>query len=243
MVCSIKKLTDLERKICLKTISPKAIYAIVGNAIINRQSISIVRMGDGECKILMADKTKPFTDFNRTHKDWNKRLGIEGIPTDVLQKNILEAGNNCTYFAPSISGIFIPGYYLYNFFKPRPYYFDNFYVNDWTAEMIRMLLEASDGIFIIHRDYKKIISNFKKNIICDKKIKFDGFPKNNWDDNEQAIDTAIKSGMQLILYSGGPGGKVIGPKIAKAKNKIVLDIGNTLMPWSTKVNFLTSPII
>ena len=38
--------------------------------------------------------------------------------------------------------------------------------------------------------------------------------------------------MQLVLYSGGPGGKIIGPKIAKAKNKIVLDVGNTLLPWS-----------
>ncbi len=236
MIYSFKKLTDLQRKICLKTISPKAIYAIVGDAIINRKSISIVRMGDGECKILSADKAKPFTDFNHTHKDWNKRLGIEGISIDVLQKNILEAGNKCTYFAPSISGVFIPEYHLYNFFKPRPYYFDNFYVNDWTTGMIKMLLEASDGIFIIHRDYKKIISNFKKNIICDKKIKFDGFPKNNWDDNDQAIDMAVKSGMQLILFSGGPSGKVIGPEIAKAKNKIVLDVGNTLMSWSIKAS-------
>jgi len=102
--------------------------------------------------------------------------------------------------------------------------------------MIKMLLEASDSVFIIHRDYKKIINNFKKNynLTGKSQLKFDGFPKNNWDDNEQAIDAAIKSGRQLVLYSGGPGGKIIGPEIAKTKNKIVLDVGNTLIPWSTK---------
>lgn len=192
-------------------------------------------MGDGECKILKADKSKPFNDFDYI-KGWNERLGIVGIPTDILQKKIIEAGNNCTYFAPSISGISLSNYYLYNFFKSRPFYFDNFYVNDWTHKMIKMLLEASDGVFIIHKDYKKIISNFRKTYELTNKSgdRFDGFPKKNWNDNEQAIDAAVKSGMQLILYSGGPGGKIIGPKIAKAKNKIVLDIGNTMETWSKK---------
>ena len=238
MIFSIKKLTTPEKEICFKTISSKAIFAIVGDALVRHKSISIVRMGDGEYGILKADKNKPFTAFNYSGNDWNKKLGVEGVATKNLQKMILEAGNTCTYFAPSISGISILKYYLYNFFKPRPYYFDNFYVNDWTHEMIKMLLETSNGVFILHRDYKKIISNFKKtyNLTGKNSVKFSGFTKNNWDDNKQAIDAAINSDSQLILYSGGPGGKIIGPKIAKAKNKIVLDIGNTLIHWSTKNN-------
>ncbi|OGH91918.1 MAG: hypothetical protein A2534_00290 [Candidatus Magasanikbacteria bacterium RIFOXYD2_FULL_39_9] len=234
MFLSIKKLSKNDKKICQKTISSKAIYAIVGDAILRQKSISIVRMGDGECKILKADKTKPFTAFNYMHNEWNKKLGIENMPTDILQKNIIEAGNSCSYFAPSVSGISLSDYYLYNFFKPRREYFDNFYVNDWTAEMIKRLFEASDGICILHRDYKKIISNFKKTYKFKNTVVFKGFPKNNWDDNEQSIDFAVKSGMQLVLYSGGPGAKIIGPKIAKAKNKVVLDVGNTLLPWSIK---------
>lgn len=202
----------------------------------NHKSISIVRMGDGECKIVKADTQKPFDDFSYLDPLWNKRLGIDGMPIRLLQKNIIKAGNTCTYFAPSLSGISYDKYFLYNFFKSRSCYFDNFYVNDWTKSMIAMLFEKSDGIFIIHKDYKKIIRNFKKNYNLTKKsaVVFGGFSKKSWEDNEQAVHSAIESGMQLILFSAGPGGKIIGPQIAEAKNKIVLDVGNTLIPWSIK---------
>lgn len=236
MIFSIKKLSGTEKAFCLKTISSKAMFAIVGDAIVNRKSMSIVRMGDGERGILEADKTKPFTRFNYIRPDWNKKLGIEGASTSSLQKSIIKAGNSCTYFAPSVSGISLREYYLYDYFKPRPLYLDNFYVNDWTPKMIEMLFRASEGVFIIHKDYQKIIKNFKKNYNFDRKsgVKFAGFAKRNWSDNEQAIEAAITSGMQLILYSAGPGGKIIGPAIAKTKNKIVLDVGNTLLPWSLR---------
>lgn len=209
-------------------------FAIVGDALENHKSISIVRMGDGEKRILESNKNEPFTYFNKRHKGWNKKLGISGMPTEIIQKNILAAGNGCTYFAPSVSGISLHDYYLHHFFNPRPHYFDNFYINDWTKEMISMLFEASDGVFIIHREYKKIINNFKKNYTIATKFKLDGFAKNSWRDNDQAIDAATKSTAQLVLYSGGPGGKIIGPQIAKVENKIVLDVGNTLLPWSEK---------
>lgn len=234
MIFSIKKLTDTEKTLCLKTVSSKAVFAIVGDAITRGKSLSIVRMGDGENGILAADKTKPFTRFNSRNDDWNKKLGIAGMSTASLQKSLIKAGNSCTYFAPSVSGISFSHYHLYDYFKPRPFYFDNFYVNDWTPEMIKILLQASMGVFIIHKDYQKIIKNFKKNYNFDSKsgVKFAGFSKKSWADNEQAVEAALKSGMQLILYSAGPGGKIIGPTIAKAKNKIVLDVGNTLLPWS-----------
>jgi len=235
MIFNIKKLSAQERKICLKTISPKAVFAIVGDAIKNKKSISVIRMGDGERGILKTDKSKQFNLLGKRQKIWDKRLGIGGMPIKDLQKNIINSGNKCTYFAPSISGISFSGYNLYNFFKSRPYYFDNFFVNDWTKEMIKMLLESSGGVFIVHRDYKKIIDNFNKNYnFQNKNLFFGGFPKNNWQDNQQAINEAIKSKAQLILFSAGPAGKIIGPEIAKARNKIVLDVGNTLIPWSKK---------
>lgn len=194
----------------------------------------MVRMGDGERKILEADINKPFTTFNKASDNWNVRLGVEGISVSDPQKKIEIAGNNCTYFAPSISGISFPQYYLYNFFKPRPYYFDNFFVNDWSKEMVQTLIEASDGVFIMHRDYQQIVDNFNTHYSFSKPVRFAGFPKNSWEDNDEAVAAALHSGMQLVLFSAGPGGKIIGPEIAKSENKIVLDIGNTLIPWSEK---------
>jgi len=235
MIFTVKKLTSKEKKHCFKTISAKAVFAIIGSAIKNQKSLSVVRAGDGEAEILKADSTKQFSGYNKRHKGRTKRLGIKGADIAFLQKNVLEAGNTCTYFAPSISGISIPRYHVYDFFKPRAHYFDNFFVNEWTGDMIKILLETSGGAFIINREYQEIIHNFKENYNFKKKqkIKFDGFAKESWKDNELAIEAAVKSGMQLILFSAGPAGKIIGPKIAKEKNKIVLDIGNTLMPWST----------
>jgi len=236
MWLSVKSLRNAEKEICFKTISPTAIYAIIGDAVINRRSMSIVRMGDGEFRILETADRKQFDFFEHKEDGWNERQGLKGISIDILRKNLMDAGNNCTYFAPSVSGISTPLYHLYDVFKPRPYYFDNFFVEIWTAVMIKMLLEASGGAFIIHRNYEKIIDNFGKNYEFDseKKVAFRGFAKNNWDDNEQAIEAAVYSGMQLILFSAGSGGKIIGPEIAKAENKIVLDVGNALIHWSEK---------
>jgi hypothetical protein len=232
MIFSVKRLHADEKNICLKTISSKAILSLVGSALLEQTSLSIVRMGDGERAILDADPTKPFVAFDGKHDDWNRRLGIDGEPLDRLQRDIIEAGNSCTYFAPSVSGISYTAYHLYQFFQPRLSYVDNFYVNDWTNQMIQMLLEASHGIYIIHRDYVKIIQNFQKNYHFTKPVLFDGCVKDSWKDNDEVIEAAIRSPAQLILFSAGPGGKIIGPTIAKTKNKIVLDVGNTLLPWS-----------
>lgn len=233
MIFNVKKLSDTEKKICIKTISSRAIFAIVGDAIKNKKSISVVRMGDGERGILKADPNKPFNLFDNISRNWNKKLGIKGMSVKDIQKNIIKAGNTCTYFAPSISGISYRDFNLYDFFKPRPCYFDNFFVNDWSKEMVSMLLENSDGVFIIHKDYKKIIDNFKKNYNFKKEnIFLGGFTKKNWRDNQQAIDEAIESKAQLILFSGGPGGKIIAPEIAKARSKVIIDVGNTLIRWS-----------
>ncbi len=177
------------------------------------------------------------TPSKKKYPGWNKKLGTDGADIGYLKKLIKQAGNSCTYFAPSISGINRHEFSLYSFFKKRKIYFDNFYVNDWTHDMIKMLLGASRGVYIIHRDYKKIIQNFRKNYSLTNKnnIDFDGTVKENWNDNNEVIARAIQSGKQLVLFSGGPGGKIIGPKIAQAKKgQVVLDVGNTLMPWSLK---------
>jgi hypothetical protein len=230
MIFSIKELTETERMICEKTISSKAIYALVGDAIMRKAGMSIVRLGDGEGLLLKAKDETIFLKLERDNPGWGKRMGIEGLSLDAIKKMILEAGNACTYFAPSVSGISYKTFRLYDLFEPRDFYLDNFFVNDWTKEMIQVLFESSDGVFILHSNYKKIIQNFKKNY--SSQISFDGFPKNSWKDNEAAIQAAINSNAQLILFSGGPAGKILGPKIASVTNKVVLDIGNTLLPWS-----------
>src|SRR3989338_2719518 len=230
MFISVKQLTEEENDICFKTLSSKAVFALVGNAIKKKKGISIVRIGDGEVGLLDAPDGKPFTGFNNLDPNWNTRLGIEGLGIEKVKANILEAGNACTYFAPSVSGISLGEFKLHHRFNKREVYLDNFFVADWTKEMIRMLLVASEGVQVIHKDCETLIENFVRRYDLPKTL-FSGFKKKSWRDNEAAIKAAIDSGKQLVLFSAGPAGKIIGPKIALA-GKGVLDVGKTLPGWS-----------
>lgn len=230
MIFSIKELTENEIDICFRTLSSKAIFALVGDAIKKKNGISIVRMGDGEVGLLNAPDGKPFTGFNHLDPNWNTRLGIEGLDIETVKANILEAGNTCTYFAPSVSGISHGDFKLHHLFNKREFYLDNFFAEDWTREMIKMLLAASEGVFILHKEHENLIDKFVQHYDLPRAL-FSGFKKESWRDNEAAIRAATESGRQLVLFSAGPAGKCIAPKIAKS-GKVVLDVGNTLPGWS-----------
>ena len=230
MFWRVKQLSSDELDICHKTLSPRATFALVGDAVAQRKGISIVRMGDGELGLLNAKNGEPFNGFDHIDPKSNERLGFEGLEIAEVKKLILEAGNTCTYFAPSVSGISKLDYMLHDRFLPREYYLDNFFVNDWSKKMVHLLLEASDGVFVIHKEYQLLIDNFATHYDLSRSH-FAGFAKMSWRDNDEAVAAAVGSDKQLVLFSAGPAGKVIGPKIAKA-GKVVLDIGNTLPQWS-----------
>jgi hypothetical protein len=234
MWLNVKKLSAEEKSICTRTLSPNAAFALVADALARQESLSVIRMGDGEHRILQSDPDQPFSFFEKEHPGWNRRLGIEGMPTDLMQKNIIEAGNRCTYFAPSVSGISLPHYDLYSYFEPRPFYLDNFFVENWLANMIKQLLLASGGLFILHREPEKIVANFRAHYdLSEKELPVDYFQKDSWQDNEAAIAAVLASPARLVLFSAGPGGKIIGPEIAECSgNKVVIDVGNSLIHWS-----------
>lgn len=137
--------------------------------------------------------------LKKSHTSWNKRLGVDGADAKQLQQAILAAGNQCTYFAPSISGISLSEYALHNLFAERSIYFDNFFINNWSKNMIQILLEASGSVFILHRDFKQIIQNFQEKYLFRKPVIFDGCTKDGWRDNDAAIVLDIGNG--LILWS------------------------------------------
>ncbi|MEK7649911.1 MAG: hypothetical protein AAB367_03075 [Patescibacteria group bacterium] len=233
MFLSIRQLSTTEADLCRRTLSSRAAFALVSDAITQRTSLSIVRMGDGEVALLEAEDGRPFTRFNDRDAAWNARLGIDGLDVANIKANILKAGNECTYFAPSVSGISRRDYWLYDHFEPREVYLDNFFVNDWTKDMLDMLLRASDGVLIMHKDPEELARNFVQTYGIPQSH-FAGFEKRSWRDNDAAIDAAAHSDKQLVLFSAGPAGKLIGPEIAKS-GKVVIDVGNTLPGWSKGV--------
>jgi hypothetical protein len=233
MYLSVKQLNEKEAEICRKTLSARAVFAMTGDALARGAGFSIVRMGDGEAAILEAPDGVPFERFSAKEPGWNARLGIEGLPVEQVKENIKAAAKECSLFAPSVSGISLKAFSLHHHFDNRDHYADNFFVNDWTPAMIGLLLGEADGAFILHKDPDEIIRSFSETYGLPAS-KFEGFRKLNARDNEEAIAAASASRKRLVLFSAGPAGKMIGPRIARA-GKVVLDVGNTLPGWSKGV--------
>lgn len=224
----LKKLDEEKLQICHNTISSNTFYMIVGDSLDSGKSLSVVRMGDGEHTIMAAtDPDNPVFDADRA-----LRLGCEGIDLYLLQTRLEKAANECTYFAPSVSGIVREDYNLYNFFNPRNRYVDNFFCNAWTEDMKIDLFKKAGHVLFIHcntesADAVQIRAKWGLGVkvtylkLCD------------WRQSDEVIEKALKINAPLVVFSAGPASKYIGPEIARSGNipKITLDIGNTSDSW------------
>jgi hypothetical protein len=145
-----------ERKINLsnKIVSPYSFLYQVGDALISRKPLSVVRMGDGEHTLLTEIVGADDLDAPPTSWDagWHQRMGTVGITRRELYKRMLAAGNECSHFAPSVSGLVMESYNLFNFFDPRDHYVDNFFVNIWSLEQKVELFRAAQSVLFIHRN-------------------------------------------------------------------------------------------
>jgi len=231
----IKTLDTETLKISNKIISPTAFYFQVGDALLNKKPLSTVRMGDGE-NLLYKDclrahlDDKQRTTVKSQTEEWRKKLGINGISYKELKKRIEIAANTCTHFAPSISGLVMPEYNLFNLFAERNVYIDNFFVNVWDFNQKANLYNCAQHVLFIHRNVytaDAIQNNLKKYL----GVKVSFIKLDNWKETKTVIKRAQDSDAKLVLFSGGPAGKYMSPEIAQS-NKVVLDIGNAADYWT-----------
>jgi hypothetical protein len=229
----VAKLSPEDIKRCLNTVSSNTFYMMVANAILSKESLSVVRMGDGE-KSLM-DKCEGIlpapTDRDIEDGNWMETLGCSGITDEALYSRLQNAANECTWFAPSISGIGRKEYNLYKRFAPRDRYIDNFWCNAWTDEMKINLYKAAMHILFIHRNplsFAALKVRAKKIGVEASYIQLD-----NWRESEDVIDQASKIDAPLVLFSAGPASKYIGHRISVGGNipKVALDLGNSSDEW------------
>jgi hypothetical protein len=232
----IKSLDQSGLKIAHRTLSAWAFYHLVGDAIINRTSLSTVRMGDGERVLLeacvkaavdgMADQE--VTDYD---EGWRQRMGITGITYGELYRRIRRAGTECTHFCPNISGITQEHYAVHQYFDERSEYVDNFWVNIWTQQAQAELYKAAGRILFIHRNpntYQALAKRAKVELNVD----VDFIEMNDWRQGQSVVNRAIGSKAPLVLFAGGPALKYISPDIAAHSKKVVLDIGNSVDQWT-----------
>ena len=229
-------LTKEKLDFCLKTISPKAFYPIVLDAILTKKSLSVVRSADGERELMEQFLTKGpgISDPPKGHPEkWLDNYGIRGILREELYRRILYAGSECTYFAPSISGIRMDSYNVYNLFPIRDHYVDNFFVNDWTREMKEELFKSAGHVLFINSS-ANLADSMQLRVQANLKVKVSYLKLTTWQEADEIIEKASKIDAPLTIFSGGPANKFISPKIATGGNipKVVLDIGAAAQHWT-----------
>ena len=215
------KLSHDQIELCKDTISSLTFYKIVGDALVRRQPLSVVRMGDGEHR-LMLDKP--------CGADWLDKLGLTGCPPKVIKARLRQAAECCTYFAPSITGIEHEDYRLHNMFSSRKRYVDNFFINAWDEQAKIKLFQEAKHVLLIHNNAATADSmQIRAQANLDVEVSY--IPMANWTQTEAVLARAIQCCAPLVLFSGGPAGKYIAPKLA-AHKKVVLDVGNSADQWT-----------
>jgi hypothetical protein len=217
-----------------KIMSPYAFYYVLGDALVRRKGLSTVRMGDGE-RVLLKSCIQAYEqgydgDLVQDYDDaWRERMGVVGITYRELYSRIQEAGNTCSHFCPSVSGLTMGGYDLFDMFEERQSYVDNFFVNIWDLERKVSLYKEAGSILFIHRN-RATADAIQKRALQYLGVKVRYLELSNWTQSQDVIKAAQSDDAPLVLFAGGPASKYISPRIAES-SKVVIDIGNTTDHW------------
>jgi hypothetical protein len=233
----IQKLTQRQRWIANITLGAYSFYYLVGDALLKGYSLSTVRMGDGE-RTLLEDCTNAFATGTEDQliesydEAWRIRMGVNNITYKEVFNRMQRAGNECTHFGPSISGLTQKSYELYDYFHTRDQYLDNFFVNIWSDDYKADLFETAGSVLFIHRNRGTADSMQKHTKRLFGEFPFKYIELNRWEQTEDVIDEARACPHRLVIFSGGPASKYLSPAIAKNSGKVVLDIGNSIDRWT-----------
>jgi len=226
-------LTQSQIDVCRNTVSPNAFYHLVADALDRHEELSVVRMADGERKLLEHCSINPdgiLSPFGGLTEQWLTRFGVAGIPRAILRDRIEEAAEECTWLAPSLSGLTQREYDTYGLFRPRDRYVDNFFPSLWDDEQKAQLFKQAKHVLFIHNS-RNLADAMQNRAHAYLGVKVSYLPLSNWVQAEGVIEAAIRTDARLVLFSAGPASKFIGPKIARA-GKVTLDIGQAADRWS-----------
>jgi hypothetical protein len=227
-------LDDHKRDLAKRIMSPYAFFYVLGDALFRREGLSTVRMGDGERVLLKSCITAYEQGYDGQQcqdydEAWRVRMGVEGITYRELYSRIQEAGNTCTHFGPSVSGLIMSSYDLFDMFEERESYVDNFFVNIWDLERKIALYKEAGSILFIHRN-RGTADALQQRALQYLGVKVRYLELSNWTQTEDVIHQADLGDEPLVLFAGGPASKYLSPRIADT-GKVVLDIGNTTDHW------------
>jgi hypothetical protein len=222
------KLTKEQLNLCSRTLSSTALAATIIHNILSRVPTSVVRMGDGELAIIRSGKNPTKGPKFLTDKKWLEMAGVDGMDLGMLSRKLFWAGQHATYFAPSLSGLYLKQYDLYPVFgRIRPKFIDVTYPMLWYyGAQVRHILKAAP-VLVLSRQADTI----SKLLATKYDAKVSGFELASWKDHDAAKAIAKQSLARTILVAGGPAGKPLVVELAKETGKVVLDLGRSLTKW------------
>lgn len=218
-------------EIASRTVSPNAFFWMVMDALTNRKGLSCVRMADGEKAILLQAMQQqsyeplqcPFAEI----PGWIENMGLGGIVAGEMFYRLDHAARSCTHFAPSVSGLSKMDYNLYDLWKPRDFYIDNFFVDQWSVAQKEELFRTAGHVLFIHRN-AGTADSMQIRVQANLGVKVSFIRLDHWRECDTVIGLAAENRAPLVLFSGGPAGKYIAPKIVEKSPlpKVVIDVGH-----------------
>lgn len=233
---TFEHLTHSQVDLANRTMSGNAFYYVVGSAIAQRQSLSVVRMGDGEVR-LFDESAAAIADgrgdslVQSFWPEWRTRMGIEGMTYTHINASMQRAIDDCTYYGPNVNGLVNKVFSLYSHVSPTTQLVDNFFVNQWNDEQKIELYKAAGHVLFIHGN-RSTADAIQKRLKQYLGVKLTYIELNKWDQAYDVVEQASKLDTPLVMFSGGPASKWIGPAIAKLRPAVVLDIGNAADYWT-----------
>ncbi len=215
-------LTPQQRFACLNTVSANTFFMLVADALVSGKALSVVRMGDGEKRLYeyCKDHSDGFVTDEPFGEEWLRYMGCYEIPAKELALRLEIAAMECTYFAPQIMGIQRPEFWLGGILTTRTSYIDNWFVRQWSRDLQDKLLRKSRVLFLhASGEVREKVAARSNTVEC--------WEMSVWQQADEIIERAKNNAAKLVLFSGGPANKYIGPKIATSGYfpKVVLDLG------------------
>lgn len=226
-----------KRALLHKTISTNAFYLLVKDALEQKEPLSVVRMADGERGLMQQCRTgnpEGLIDPPHGHTEaWLTRYGVLGITKSLLAHRLNYAALNCTYFAPSLSGIDDAAYSVYGMWPERPFYVDNWYPDAWTVQQKIALFKAAGHVLLIHGN-PHTADSMQLRVQANLAVKVSYIPMSQWFQAPGVVDAAREINAPLVIISSGPASKWIGPAISKGGKipKVTLDLGHAMDFWT-----------
>ena len=221
--------------IAARTVSPNAFFWMIMDVLASGTRMSCVRMADGERAILEQASKQSATELLETPfaniPGWVETYGLKGITAGEAKRRINYAAVRCTHFAPSVSGLRQEAYNLYGIWPRRDFYIDNFFVDQWNDDQKAELFKTAGHVLFIHRN-AHTADSMQIRAQANLGVKVHFLKLDNWTECDDIIERAATvrpfCDAPLVLFSGGPAGKFIGPEITRRSKKprIVLDIGH-----------------